>query len=63
MNIFVLFFFDVKYLRVIEGIIEVIVFNFYFFDYMKEWEIDVLKFIECDLEKVLKDWEFDYFSD
>jgi hypothetical protein len=44
-------------------IINALVFNLYFPDHMKEREIDVLPFVERDIEKVMQGKEFEKLSD
>lgn len=51
--------FDRTYNEVIDGSL----FNLYFPDHMIEREIDVLEFVERDMQKVLKGWEFDSLKD
>ncbi len=49
--------------KVFMPVLDSLVYNLYFPDHMKEREIDVLKFVGRDLEKALKDREFDHLSD
>jgi hypothetical protein len=49
--------------QLIESVLNAIVFNLYFPDHMKEREIDVLQFVERDIEKVMQDREFEKLSD
>jgi hypothetical protein len=49
--------------KTVSGIIDALVFNIYFPDHMNEREIDVLEFVELDIEKALQGREFDSLSD
>lgn len=46
-----------------EQVLDAIIFNLYFSDHMKEQEIDVLDFVERDMQKILQGWEFDSLDD
>lgn len=46
-----------------ENVINVLVFNLYFSDHMKERKIDVLQFVEKDTDEVMQGKEFDTLSD
>lgn len=46
-----------------ERILNVVVFNLYFPDHMKERGIDVLEFVERDINEVMQDNEFEKLSD
>jgi hypothetical protein len=48
---------------IFKEIINALVFNLYFPDHMQEREIDVLQFIERDIEKVMKGRKFENLSD
>lgn len=48
---------------IFKEIINALVFNLYFPDHMQEREIDVLQFIERDVEKVMKGRKFENLSD
>jgi hypothetical protein len=48
---------------VIENIIDALVFNLYFSDYMVEREIDVIQFVENDLTKTLQDKDLKNMND
>ena len=45
------------------NILDAVVFDLYFPEHMKEMEIDVMEFVERDMEKVLQGQEFDSLSD
>ncbi|WP_435548426.1 Eco57I restriction-modification methylase domain-containing protein [Desulfobacterium sp. N47] len=47
----------------IESIIDALVFELYFPDHMKERKIDVLQFVEKDIEEVMQDNEFETLND
>ena len=47
----------------IENAIDALVFNLYFPDHMKERGIDVLEFVERDIDEVMKGREFEKLSD
>jgi len=46
-----------------EQVLDAIIFNLYFPDHMKEREIDVLQFVERDMQKALQGREFDSLDD
>ena len=48
---------------IIEQVLDAVVFNLYFPDHLKEREIDVLPFVERDIEKVMQNKEFEKLSD
>lgn len=48
---------------IIEQVLDALVLNLYFPDHMKEREIDVLPFVEQDIEKVIHGREFEKLSD
>ena len=52
-----------KQYSLITSILDGVVFNSFFADHMKEREIDVLDFVERDMEKALHGKEFDSLSD
>lgn len=52
-----------RFLESFEKVSDAIIFNLYFPDHMKEREIDVLEFVERDMEKALQGQEFDSLSD
>ncbi len=45
------------------SVVNAIIFNLYFPDYMKERGIDVLEFVERDIDEVMKGREFEKLSD
>ena len=45
--------------KTFSDVVDALVFNLYFPDHMKEREIDVLQFVERDIEKVMKGKEFE----
>jgi len=47
----------------LEQIIDALVFNLYFPDHMKERDIDVLEFVEQDIEEVMQGREFERLND
>jgi hypothetical protein len=52
-----------KYSLKLQEVLDAVVFNLYFPDHMQEREIDVLQFVERDLEKVIQGKEFEKLSD
>ena len=52
-----------KYSLKLQEVLDAVVFNLYFPDHMQEREIDVLQFVERDLEKVIQGREFEKLSD
>ena len=49
--------------KIFESILDAIAFELYFPDHMKERKIDVLKFVEKDINEVMQDKEFETLSD
>lgn len=49
--------------KTIEDVLNSLVFELYFPNHMKEREVDVLKFVEHDIEKILSDKRFENLSD
>ena len=47
----------------IEQILDALIYNLYFTEHMQEREIDVLQFVECDIEEVMQGRVFDKLSD
>ena len=50
-------------IKTFSDVVDALVFNLYFPDHMKEREIDVLQFVEQDIEKVMQGREFEKLSD
>jgi len=51
------------YDRVVDSVLDGLVFELYFSDHMKEKQIDILQFVEKDLAEVMQDREFEQLSD
>jgi adenine-specific DNA-methyltransferase len=49
--------------QLFESVIDGVIFNLYFADHMKKLEIDVLEYVERDIEKALQGRKFDNLSD
>ena len=49
--------------KIFKEVINALVFNLYFPDHMKERDIDVLEFVEKDIEVVMQGREFEHLSD
>lgn len=54
---------DSNFFFFFDSVIDALVFNLYFPDHMKERGIDVLEFVEQDIEKVMQGREFEKLSD
>jgi len=54
---------DDSYFAQFSKLINALIFNLYFPDHMQEHEIDVLQFVERDIEKVMQGREFEKLSD
>ncbi len=54
---------NLKYIHKIHKVADAIVFNIYFHDHMKEHNIDILQFVEKDLQEVMQGREFNQLTD